>query len=108
MNEIHRIARHNAEVYFYTPHFSSINSYKDPTHIWHLASGWYSIFTESYLNVQVPLFKHQKTQIIFGSSVFNFIPKLMIKLKGVEWWEKKYAFRYNARNIITTLSVIKK
>jgi len=94
MRQIHRIGDSNAHVHFFTPHFSSLNSYKDPTHIWHLSSGWYSTFTSSssYLKSQLPLFDHVKTEVTFGSSFFNFIPKSIIYVKGLEWWEKKFAF----------------
>ncbi len=36
MEEIHRVARPGALVRIVTPHFSSSNSYTDPTHRWHL------------------------------------------------------------------------
>lgn len=107
MREIHRISRNGAIVNLVTPHFSSVNSYKDPTHRWHLASDWYSVFTESYLRSQVPLFEHVKTEIVFGSNMFNFLPKTIIKFRGIKAWEKKYSFIYNARNIITSLRVVK-
>jgi len=107
MTEIHRIACNSAKVHFLTPHFSSLNSYKDPTHIRHLSSQWHSSFTSSYLKSQLPSFDHVNTEVTFGSSVFNFLPKSIIYFKGMEWWEKKFAFVLRGRNILTTLKVIK-
>lgn len=107
MREIHRISCNGAMVVLVTPHFSSVNSYKDPTHRWHLASDWHSVFTESYLRSQIPLFQHVKTEISFGGNVFNTVPKAIIKLGGIKSWEKKLSFILNARNISTTLRVVK-
>ena len=46
MNEVHRIAKDGATVHAVTPHFSSIDSYSDPTHRWHLSSEWYTTMTD--------------------------------------------------------------
>ena len=43
----------------------------------------------------------------FGKSTLAFIPRFIIKLKGINWWEKKLAFVLRARNIETTLKVEK-
>ncbi len=45
MREIHRIARPGARVHIVTPHFSSHNSYADPTHRRHLTSESFQYFT---------------------------------------------------------------
>ena len=108
MNEVHRIAKKGATVHVATPHFSSIDSYSDPTHRWHLSSEWHAIMTDSYLQAQVLPFTHLKTKISFGKSVFSFIPRIIIKLKGINGWGKKRAFVLRARNIETTLKVEKK
>ena len=107
MNEVQRIAKDGATVHVVTPHFSSIDSYSDPTHRWHLSSEWHSIMTDSYLQAQVSRFTHLKTKISFGKSALAFIPRFIIKLKGINWWEKKLAFVLRARNIETTLKVEK-
>ena len=44
--------------------------------------------TDSYLQVQVSYSNHLKTKISFGKSEFLFIPRIIIKLKGINWWEK--------------------
>lgn len=43
MAEIHRVSRPGAKVYLVTPHYSDANSWRDPTHRWHLNSFsfWY-------------------------------------------------------------------
>ncbi len=107
MNEVHRISKHGATLHVITPHFSSVDSYSDPTHKWHLSSAWHIIMTDSYLQAQVPKFSHVQTKISFGKSVFALFTQIIIKLKGVGWWEKKLAFVLRARNIETEIKVEK-
>jgi len=45
MSEVYRVARDGADVFITTPHFSSHNSYTDPTHKRHLAAGSFEYFT---------------------------------------------------------------
>ena len=63
--------------------------------------------TDSYLQAQVLRFSHVKTKISFGKSALSVVPKFIIKLKGINWWEKKLAFVLRARNIETTLKIEK-
>ena len=108
MNEIHRIGRNGAIVEIETPHFSSIHSWQDPTHRWHLSSRWYVPFTEQYLAEQVSEFEHVSTEVTFSrGSIRSIIPKLIIKFFGMASWEKHYAFVFRARNIKTQLMVCK-
>ena len=107
MNEVHRISKDGATLKIVTPHFSSVDSYGDPTHVRHLASGWYKTFTEAYLHSQISKYAHLETKVVFGRSTFKLVTQLIIKLKGVDWWEKKLSFVLRARNFETTLKVIK-
>lgn len=108
MNEIHRIGAPGALVHLVTPHFSSIDSWLDPTHLRHLACNWHTIVTDQYLAAQVAPFEHVKTDLAFASgSLRGSIGRLIAGLKGRDWWEKQYAFVYPARNIFTTLRVRK-
>ncbi|RJQ76875.1 MAG: hypothetical protein C4519_14270 [Desulfobacteraceae bacterium] len=104
---MHRIGLNGARVEIITPHFSSLDSWKDPTHRWHFSSSWHLSFTQRYLSKQVPAFEHQSTIVSFGKNVRCLIPRLMIRMMGLEWWEKHYAFIYSARNITTHLKILK-
>jgi 2-polyprenyl-3-methyl-5-hydroxy-6-metoxy-1,4-benzoquinol methylase len=44
MREIHRIGKPGCIVEIYTPHFTSINSYSDPTHLHHFALQTFDYF----------------------------------------------------------------
>src|SRR6185369_6405019 len=45
MAEVHRVAHAGASVFVTTPHFSSHNSYTDPTHVRHLAAASFQHLT---------------------------------------------------------------
>jgi ubiquinone/menaquinone biosynthesis C-methylase UbiE len=45
MEEIHRVGKPGAKVHITTPHFSSANSYTDPTHLHHLGLYSFDYFT---------------------------------------------------------------
>ena len=57
---MHRIVKGGTTVRVVTPRFSSIDSYSDPTHRWHLSSEWYTTMTEYYLQVVVLRVTHLK------------------------------------------------
>lgn len=107
LGEVHRVARDGAVVEVTTPHFSSLDSWKDPTHRWHLASSWHESITSDYLSAQLHPFKHEGTTVSFGSSLRSLPGRLILHLFGLAVWEKHYAFRYPARNIVTRLRVRK-
>ena len=106
--EIHRISNNDALIEVSTPHFTSLDSYGDPTHLWHYASHWYGqLLKGGYLSEQTGIFELIENNVTFSKSFMNFIPKLMIKLKNISYWEKNYCYKYPARNIETILKVIK-
>lgn len=47
MKELHRICMNNAEIQIITPHFASLSSWKDPTHIHHLSYFSFDHFEKS-------------------------------------------------------------
>ena len=108
LREIHRITKPSGKVYIETPHFSSICSWSDPTHKAHLSSNWYEVATkDGYLSSQTGTFELISSEVTFGKSLRYWWPKLLIRLRGTFYWEKKYAFIYPARDIKTWLTVKK-
>ena len=106
--ELHRVARPGALVEVVTPHFSSIDSWTDPTHRWHLATLWYQdLLPGGYLAEQMGSFEWVSSSLTFGKSMRSVIPRLIIRWFGYSPWEKNLAFVYPARNIETVLRVLK-
>lgn len=107
MREIHRIAKPNAQVTIITPHFSSSNSWVDPTHKKHFSVQWYKILTEGYLSVQTGRYECLKSEVAFGKSLRAKIGNFLYNWRGPEKWERSYAFIYQGSDITTDLKVIK-
>ncbi len=109
LKEIHRIAKDGSEVLIETPHYSWVDSWNDPTHVWHFSSGWARCLEKGqYLSYVTGEFKILESRIEFNSSFRSIIPRLLSKLFGQESYEKHYAFIFPARNIHTRLQVVKK
>ncbi len=107
MREIHRIARPGAMVEIATPHYSSDDSWQDPTHRWHLGTRWHEPFCERYLAVQMPRFEFVKVEIEFPRKLTNILTRLLVKYRGIHRWERRRAFRSPAKTMHSYLRVIK-
>ena len=110
MGEIHRIGKPGAKVFVVTPHFSSHNSYTDPTHRYHLAWASFDHFTgEPFERFPGPAFRFRilERQISFGHNfLLDGMGRLIANL-SVRWYEGHAAWIFPAHNIFCTLEVIK-
>lgn len=107
MSECHRILKDGGELKILTPHFSSYNSYTDPTHVRHLSAFWFRSFTEGGYLARNCKFALHKTTVTFGKSFSAKVGRLIVCLRGLERWEKNSAFRYPGMDIETTLKAVK-
>jgi SAM-dependent methyltransferase len=109
MGEFHRIVKPGGRVYMVTPHFSSIYSWSEPTHIHHMSSRTFLEFTDdrslgSYYVAS--RFRQIRSRIIFSKSVISLIPRLIYRLSP--WhYEKHFAFIFPANDVEFELEVIK-
>lgn len=107
MKEIHRILKPGGELVVYTPHFSSVNSWTDPTHIRHLSARWYRSFQKGeYLAAQAGTYELVDTRVTFGKSVRSKMAQFIVWLRGLDKWEKNAAFRYPGSDVQTILRKI--
>jgi SAM-dependent methyltransferase len=105
--EAHRVARHDAVLRIETPHYSSRNSWADPTHVQHLSVSFCEPFLRGYLNPQFPCFKLVRRKIKFGGFLLTWPGQLLCWLLGPRKYEKHFAWMFPAHNIIVELRVIK-
>jgi len=105
--ECYRIAKPDAILTIKTPHFSSRNSWGDPTHIHHFSSIFCDTIVDGYHSEQVGNFKYLKCDAIFGKSINTIAGRITRKILGLRRWEKYYAFIMPAREIEVAL-IIKK
>ena len=108
MKEIHRISKPGGKIIIETPHFTSLDSWADPTHRWHLSSNFTDQFIKgSYLAEQVGEFKILVNKISFGSFIMTWPARLICAVFGRRFWERYFSFIFRARNLYTELEIIK-
>jgi 2-polyprenyl-3-methyl-5-hydroxy-6-metoxy-1,4-benzoquinol methylase len=108
LGEIHRIARPGALVEVTTPHFSAQNSWNDPTHRWHYGAFWYEPLLEGgYLGARTGRYACVSTGVEFGRSVLEWLPRLVVRLRGLRHWERRQAFSLPGGHVRTVLRVLK-
>jgi 2-polyprenyl-3-methyl-5-hydroxy-6-metoxy-1,4-benzoquinol methylase len=110
MEEVHRVGKAGADVIITTPHFSSLYSYQDPTHLRHLALDSMDYFTEDtkHSNFYSDLrFRIVGKGLDFGKSFpFSLVAKALFKLSARSY-EKHFAFIFPANSLWFHLQALK-
>jgi len=106
-SEVHRISKNGAIVRIETPHYSSRNSWADPTHLHHLSVSFCDPFLRGYLGAQFPSFKMKRRKISFGSFLLTWPARLYSTLFGCESYEKHFTWIFPASSVILELEVVK-
>jgi SAM-dependent methyltransferase len=107
MKEVHRVAKNNARVLIWTPHYSSFNSWTDPTHKHHLAYRSFDYFLEPPLyDYKLPSFRLDSRRILFGKGLISYPGKWIVFLSPMIY-EKYFAFIFPARDMEFKLTVLK-
>lgn len=102
MQELHRIARDGADLFFATPHFSSHNSYTDPTHVHHLAARSFQYFTGKDFATFGALdvrFTIESLKVTFGKNVVLDGIGRWLARRNLEWYERHAAWIFPAQDI---------
>jgi SAM-dependent methyltransferase len=108
LKQLHRIAKPGALIFIAVPHFSSSNSYKDPTHRRHLSVLWSdSICEDNYLKTIVGGFETVTRELTFGKGFGDAMARFYIKRHGFAKYERRAAFKYPAIDVYTVLKVHK-
>jgi len=122
MAEVRRIARPNAEVIIVTPHYTSPDSYTDPTHLFspdsytdpthlfHLGLHSFDYFErESFedFTYHAGGFRILERRLTFGGNLLLDNLGRMLAALSVDFYEKHLAWVFPARNIFCRLSVRK-
>lgn len=110
MKEVHRVSKNGAAVVVTTPHFSSHNSYTDPTHRRHLAAATFEYFTdrrfETFVGPQCG-FALEDVSLTFGGNLLLDNLGRAISGLSLKWYERHCAWVFPALDIRARLRVIK-
>ena len=107
INELVRVSRKGTIIKIITPHFSSLSSWIDPTHIHHLSYFSFDHFEKSsnpqnYLGQGV---KIQHKKLSFGGGVLGLTARLIFKISPRKY-EQKYCFIFRASTLTFNIKVL--
>jgi SAM-dependent methyltransferase len=108
MEEIHRVCVNSATVHIATPHFSSSNSFTDPTHVHHFGYFSFDYFTgehdfDFYTDKR---FRRRRAEIVFYPTLVN---KLIWRIANRYplAYERRWAWVFPAWFVSIELEVVK-
>lgn len=101
--ELLRISAPGCRILIETPHYTSHNSWSDPTHIHHLGVDFAKPFTSGYLQAQLAGFRVVSTRISFGSVVWTWPGRLAVALFGHRTYERRLCWMFPASSIHVVL-----
>ena len=108
MEEIHRVSKSGAVVKITTPHFSSANSFADPTHRFHFSYFSFDYFTgdHDFDFYSEKRFRRRRAQIIFHPTLVN---KLIWRLANrfPQDYERRWTWLFPAWFLNFELEVVK-
>ncbi len=110
MAEVRRIAKVGAEIVIITPHYSSPDSYTDPTHLHHLGFFSFDYFAqEEFENFSYGSggFRMVERHLTFGGNLLLDNLARFCAALSVSFYEKHLAWVLPARNIYCRLQVVK-
>ena len=108
MRELHRIARDGASIVIHTPHFTSLSSWRDPTHLHHLSYFSMDHFEKpgvAHYTSGGRGFQVVNRRLSFGG-LMGQIGRLIF-LMSPKAYEKHWCFVFRASTLSFTLRVIK-
>ena len=110
MREVQRIAKPDAEVIIVTPHYSSPDSYTDPTHLHHLGLHTFDYFErDSFENFTYGAggFRILERSLTFGGNLLLDNLGRFFAALSEDFYEKHLAWIFPARNIHCRLQALK-
>lgn len=104
VSEIFRLSENGCIISLITPHYSSLASWGDPTHLHHFSLGTIPQLFEMVLGKEK--FTVLENEIKFNGSIFEMIGWLIYKVSPGKY-EKYFAWKHPASEINTTIKIIK-
>lgn len=110
LREVHRVSCAGGDLFVTTPHYSSHNSYTDPTHKHHLAAATFEYFTDrSFATFVGPGsgFQLVHVKLTFGGNfVLDGLGRWLAR-RNLKWYERHAAWVFPALDIRAHLRVVK-
>jgi len=107
LREVHRVGAPGARVRIETPHFSSLDSWTDPSHRHHLSLRSFNFFTEDGYLHQGRIFRVERVGLTFRRSALGSRLAAFFYRRSRYSYERNLAFALPAMNIEAELVVVK-
>jgi len=108
ISELVRIGKNNAKMTIITPHFTSLSSWKDPSHYHHLSYFSFDHFektsTKHYIGKGIKL---KARKLSFSGGLMGLVGRFLFYINP-ETYEKKFCFMFRASTLTFELEVVKK
>ena len=108
MSEIHRVLMHSGSLFVTTPHFSSANSYTDPTHKHHLGWRSFDYFSDDHelSYYSEARFRITKRVLRFHSGLVNAVAR-RFAARWPDLYERRFAWIVPAWYMEVELAAVK-
>lgn len=106
LKEVHRVGKPGAEVRIETPHFSSVDSWRDPSHRYHLSLHSFRFFTAAGYLHDGAAFEVESATLTFRKSIVSRVGALLFRLSP-RHYEQNLAYVIPALDIQVVLRVVK-
>ena len=107
VREMVRVCENGATIAIITPHFTSLASWRDPTHVHHLSYFSMDHFEKHWLADHVGGgLSVVKRRLSFGGGVMGLLGRLVFMVSP-ELYEKKFCFIFRASTLRFVLRVVK-
>lgn len=106
MRELIRVSRKGADIQIITPHFSSLDSWMDPTHLHHLSFFSFDHFESDDVSHYVGKgLRVKKKRLSFSGGVFGILGRLIFYISP-KAYERKFCFMFRASTLYIELEVL--
>lgn len=106
IKELVRVSCSGSEIKIVTPHFSSISSWIDPTHIHHLSYFSFNHFEKNSASHYVGKgIKIENVKLSFSGGLMGLVARLIFKISPKKY-EQKYCFIFRASTLTFYIKVI--
>lgn len=106
MSELIRVSRKGANIKIITPHFSSLDSWIDPTHLHHLSFYSFDHFERGEVSHYVGKgVRVKKKKLSFSGGVFGLVGRIIFNISP-RVYERKFSFIFRASTLYVDLEVL--
>jgi len=106
INELIRVSAKGAIIKIITPHFSSLSSWIDPTHLHHLSYYSFDHFEKDNVSHYVGKgVKIKNKKLSFGGGLLGLIARLLFNINPKKY-EQKYCFIFRASTLTIDIEVL--